>query len=156
MSRLNLSSLDKDNLKIPYPEDERVKTIKGKATNQYITVIPQKLNNDTYAVSVNDQCVYGFTDKYELRPCDKLDNIEDVNFHPQYFEIKKVFRENERRIMGNKPDKKGEYPYTAFIHKSTQHCLTVDNKGLYLTDCDSNNLYQKWLVSPNENICPEL
>ena len=156
MSKINLSSLDKDNIKIPYPEGERVRTIKGETTNQYLSLIPQKINDNTYAINVNDKCVYGFTDKYELQPCDKLESLDKVNFHPQYFEIKKVFKENEKRVMGNKPDKKGSYPYTAFIHKSTQHCLTVDNEGLYLTDCDANNIYQKWEVSPNEYICPEL
>ena len=106
MSKINLSSLDKDNIKIPYPEGERVRTIKGKTTNQYISLIPQKINDNTYAINVNDKCVYGFTDKYELQPCDKLDSLDEVNFHPQYFEIKKVFKENEKRVMGNKPDKK--------------------------------------------------
>ena len=48
MSKINLSSLDKDNIKIPYPEGERVRTIKGKTTNQYISLIPQKVNDNTY------------------------------------------------------------------------------------------------------------
>lgn len=156
MSNLNLLSLDKDNIKIPYPEDEKVKTIKSKLNQQFISVIPQKINNNTYAININDKCLYAYSDKYDLQPCAELNDNSLFNYHPQYFEIKKVIKETEKRVMGNKPDKKGEYPYTAFIHKSTQQCLSIDNDGIYLDKCDANNLNQKWLVSPDENICPEL
>ena len=40
------------------------------------------------------------------------------------------------------------------INKALQ--FSMIDEGLYLTDCDANNLYQKWEVSPNEYICPEL
>jgi hypothetical protein len=156
MSKIDLSSLDKDNIKIPYPEGERIKTIKGNATSQYISVIPQPINDNTYAINVNDNCIFVYNDKYELKKCEVFNKTDDINFHPQYFEIKKIISANEKKIMGNQSSKRGEYPYTAFVHKTTQQCLTVDNEGLYIADCDANNIYQKWQVSPNEYICPEL
>ena len=147
---MNTTSLDKDTIKVPYPEGARVKTIKSKVNNQYVTVLPQSVNDNTYAVYVNDKCLHVYEDKYNLKQCANTNNY----LHPQYFEAKNIIQQNEKKNMGNKAAK-GIYPYTAFVHKGTQQCLTYDNEGLYVANCNGDNIYQKWQVSPNENICLE-
>lgn len=146
---MDLNSLDKD-LVLPYPDNKKVKTIKSLNNNQYVSVIPQTLNDETYAVQVNDLCVYGYQDKYLLNKCASVNTF----FHPQYFEIKRVLNNsNARTEMNSTPMNDTGMPFTIFKHKSTQKCLSLDNEGLYLDKCDANNIAQKWHVSPNENLC---
>lgn len=143
-----------DNYGIQYPEGDIIKTIKSKFNNQFISVINQSINKNTYAININDKCLYGYNDDYTLKPCANTQNY----IHPQYFdarninntamEIKYMNSSNKRSSNKNNPE-----PYTAFIHKSTQKCLSMDNSGVYLTDCDANNIYQRWQVSADENIC---
>ena len=140
-----------DNYGIQYPEGEYIKTIKSKFNNQIISVINQSVDKSTYAINVNDKCVYGYNDDYTLKPCSNTQNY----IHPQYFDARNINNTAmEKKYMNSKTGSKiNPEPYTAFIHKSTQKCLSMDNGGLYLSDCDSNNIYQRWQVSADENIC---
>lgn len=153
MSRLALNSLDKDNYtpQLPFPKNGHIKTIKNVATDQYLSVIPQNINDETYAINVNDMCLYAYDSQFELKPCVMSKNLID----PQYFEAKNIINDvTESRYMGsNNLGKKTPFPYTAFKHHTTQQCLTYDNDGLYVAECNPNNIYQRWAVSPDETIC---
>lgn len=141
-----------DNYGIQYPEGESIKTIKSKFNNQVISVINQQAGRTTYAVSVNDKCVYGYNDDYTLKPCANTTNYS----HPQYFDARNINNSAmEKKYMNSKAVTTNitPEPYTAFIHKSTQKCLSMDNSGLYLSECDADNIYQRWQVSPDDNIC---
>ena len=151
---MNLNSLNNTYMGLEkFPENERIKTIKNKATSQVFSIIPNEITADTYSIYVNDQCLWAYNEEYYLKPC--ATNLGKTFVHPQFFESKKIITDaNERRYMGKKPvTNHGQYPYTAFIHKTTQNCLTYDNDGLYLSKCDPDNTYQKWDVSPDKNMC---
>ena len=111
----------------------------------------QSISKSTYAINVNDKCVYGYNDDYTLKPCANTQNY----IHPQYFDARNINNTSmEKKYMNSKTGSKiNPEPYTAFIHKSTQKCLAMDNGGLYLADCDADNIYQRWQVSADENIC---
>lgn len=146
---MELNALDQD-LKLPFPENENVKTIKSKFNNQYLSVLPQQINDETYAIQANDQCLQVYQNNYFLGKCANTSNY----LHPQYFEIKKIMNNiNAKNIMNSTQISDTGFPYTIFKHKNTNHCLSLDNEGLYIDKCDANNLSQKWEISPNENIC---
>jgi WD40 repeat protein len=151
---MNLNSLNIEYLaKEKYPENKRIESIKHRATNQILSLLPNDINDETYSVVANDQCLWVYNDDYRLRPC--ATNLGKQILHPQYFEAKKIITSaNEQRYMGKKatlPD--SLYPYTALIHKTTQHCLTYNPDGLFVSPCDPDNQYQKWDVSPDKNMC---
>ncbi len=152
---LDLKSLDADYVVGKFPDTGRIQTIKNKATNQVISVIPNDVNNSTYSVVANDQCLWVYNDDYNLKPC--ATGLNKQFIHPQYFEAKKIITEaNEKRYMGKTPvikNVKNQYPYTAFIHKTTQQCLAYNTEGLFVSECDPDNIYQKWEVSPDKNFC---
>ncbi len=136
--------------KMPWPKDSRIKTIKNTATGQYLSVIPQQINPETYAISVNDMCLYAYNDKYELKPCLLTGNLMD----PQYFNAKQIINKvTEAKIMGGNTKLRNVLPYTAFQHPLTQQCMTYDMDGLYMAPCNADNIYQRWSISPDENLC---
>jgi hypothetical protein len=135
---------------IPWPKDARIKTIKNTATGQFLSVIPQEVNADTYGISVNDMCLYAYNDKYEVKPCMLTGNLID----PQYFNAKQIINQAmEAKIMGGNTKLRNVLPYTAFQSPTTQQCLTYNMDGLYMAPCNADNIYQRWSVSPNENLC---
>jgi hypothetical protein len=145
---VNRMGLDK------YPNNARVQTIKNRETDQVFSVLPAEVNDSTYSVMVNDQCLWAYNDEYYIKPC--AANIGRSLIHPQFFEVKNIItKANEQRYMGKQPttSQRESYPYSAFIHKTTQQCLTYDTDGLYLAACDPDNNYQKWDVSPDKNFC---
>lgn len=155
---MNLNSLNIEYLaRERYPENKRIQTIKNRATDQVLSVIPNDITDETYSIVANDQCLWVYNDEYKLKPC--AQNLGKQVLHPQYFEAKKIITAaNEQRYMGKKPalpqnKHSGAYPYTAFIHKTTQQCLTYNNDGLFVSPCNPDNQYQKWDVSPDKNMC---
>lgn len=138
---------------IKYPEGESIKSIKSKFNSKILSIKKQPLNNVTYAIAINDKCLYGYSDNYELKNCSTTDNY----MHPQYFEARKINNvAMEKKYMGGKHvSAKSPEAYTALIHKGTQQCLSIDNEGAYLAPCDADNIYQRWQISNNENICLE-
>ena len=136
--------------KMPWPKDARIKTIKNTATGQFLSVIPQQVNPETYAISVNDMCLFAYNDKYEIKPCMLSGNLID----PQYFNAKQIINTTtEPKIMGGNTKLSNVLPYTAFQHPLTQQCLTYNMDGLYMAPCNSDNIYQRWEISPDENLC---
>lgn len=142
-----------DNYGIKYPDDLNIKSIKSKFNNQILSVKPQSINNITYAISINDKCLYGYNDDIQLKNCENTNN----SINPQYFEARKINNISQEKLYMNRKNNAttniNPEAYTAFIHKTTQKCLTIDNEGVYLSPCDINNIYQRWQISPNENIC---
>jgi hypothetical protein len=155
---MNLNSLNIEYMaRERYPENKRIQTIKNRATDQVVSVMPNDVTDETYSILANDQCLWVYNDDYKLKPC--AQNLGSQVLHPQYFEAKKIITAaNEQRYMGKKPtlpqnQSVGTYPYTAFIHKTTQQCLTYNNDGLFVSPCNPDNQYQKWDVSPDKNMC---
>jgi NADH:ubiquinone oxidoreductase subunit len=142
-----------DNYGIKYPEGESIKSIKSKFNSQILSVNIQPVNKITYSLSINDKCLYGYNDDLELKNCVNTNNY----MHPQYFEARNInnVAQEKKYMNGKHTSVKIPESYTAFIHKSTQHCLTMDNEGVYLAPCNADNIYQRWQVSSDENICLE-
>ena len=85
---VNLNSLDKDQL--PFPHGQPIKTIKNMATNQYLSVISQPIDEETYAIRANDHCLYVYDNNdYSLKPCALTEDF----VHPQYFQAKKIIND---------------------------------------------------------------
>ena len=146
---MDLSSLDSE-IRIPFPNNEIIRSIKSNHNNQILSVKQQPINEDTYAIQVNDKCLQVYTGDYNLDKCFEINNV----FHPQYFEAKRIMNSGDAKsIMNSSQLNDTGYPYTIFKHKSTKQCLSLDDTGLYLDKCNSNTLKQKWSVSPNENLC---
>ena len=45
------------------------------------------------------------------------------------------------------------YPFNIFRSASNDKCLAVNNDGVYLDNCNLNNIKHQWNISPDENIC---
>jgi hypothetical protein len=140
-----------DHYGIKYPEGENIKSIKSKFNNQILKVNKQPVNSITYAISINDKCLYGYDNDYTLKNCATTNNY----MHPQYFEARKINNVSQEKLYMNGKHSTNKPPeaYTAFIHKATQQCLSTDNSGAYLAPCNADNIYQRWQISNNENIC---
>jgi hypothetical protein len=139
-----------DNYGIVYPNGMEIKTIKSKFNNQILSVKPNKIDKTSYSININDKCLYGYTDDYSLKECSTTDSY----MHPQYFNAININnRSIEKKYMNGVNNDIQPEPYTVFVHKSTQQCLTIDNEGVYISNCDADNIQQKWKVSPDENIC---
>jgi hypothetical protein len=142
-----------ENYGIKYPEGMDIKSIKSKFNNQLLSIKKQPINDITYAISINDKCLYGYDNDIELKNCANTNNY----IHPQYFEARKInnISQEKKYMNGQHTTARQPESYTAFIHKSTQQCLTVDNEGAYMAPCNADNIYQRWKISPDENICLE-
>jgi hypothetical protein len=60
------------------------------------------------------------------------------------------------KIMGVSSDRinsKNVYPFNIFRSSANDKCLTIDNDGIGVAQCNLNNLNQQWSISPDENIC---
>lgn len=145
---MDLNSLDINNI---FPHNKQIKTIKNVQNNQLISLLPFS-ESDTYAVTVNDKCLYTYNkNEYLLKKCSKSDD----KINPQYFQPVRIMDESEElKEFGLKSNDPTIYPYTAFRSKLTRECLSMDNDGLYMAKCEPNNIYQKWSISPDENLCP--
>ena len=151
---MNLASLNIDYLaRERYPDSQRISTIKNKAEAQILSVLPNEISNETYSVVVNDKCVWVDETGYWLDNCAK--KLGKQVAHEQYFDAQKITNGlTERKVMGKQYSGAGNiYPYTAFIHKTTQGCLTYDKDGLSVIACNPDNNHQKWEISPDKNMC---
>ena len=57
------------------------------------------------------------------------------------------------KITKDKVSNKNVYPFNIFRSKVNDKCLSINNDGLRVENCNLNNISQQWAISPNENIC---
>lgn len=166
-SVINTSSLDPDTSSYEfYPKGNPIQTIRSMHNSQVLSVEPQDSQRNTYAIKINDKCLNVYQDSYGLRDCQQLGN--DVQYHPQYFEAKRIMNEIDAQKykgvgLGSDSSNSADYaangsygtsyPYTAFIHRNTRQCLTLDDDGAFMAQCDPANTRQHWQVSDQSHKC---
>ena len=57
------------------------------------------------------------------------------------------------KIPKNKINSKNVYPFNIFRSKINDKCISINNDGLGIEDCNLNSINQQWSISPDENIC---
>ena len=138
-----------------FPIDKLIKTIKSNYNAQYVRLFANDINK--YGVVVNDKCftVNGLckTDEYCLQKCqntlytsdsqkfstDRINSADDIS------RLMKVPKENINSA--------NIYPFNIFRSKVNDRCLSINNDGIFLEDCNLNSIKQQWIISPDENIC---
>lgn len=169
-NQINASSLDPDVSSFKfYPKGEPIQTIRSLHNGQVLTVQPQSGNRGLYGIRINDRCLDVYNDSYGLRSCQQPG--EDVQYHPQFFEAKRIMNnvdaekyrgvssDNNKNKNSNTVDyaASGSYgtsfPYTAFVHRNTRQCLTLDDDGAFMAQCDPANTRQHWQVSNQIHKC---
>ena len=118
--------------------------------NQFISLLPQ--NNNKYKVKVNDKClnVYG-VDDYRLDNC-------NINSQSQLFDTVHIKSESDA-LLNNKDVKissyntNDKYPYHQIKSVISYDCIGVDNDGISVNTCSTNNIKHKWKLSSDEKIC---
>lgn len=160
MSDINTGSLDPDASSYKfYPKHSPIQTIRSMHNNQVLSVSPQKTGTHTYAIKINDKCLNVYKDSYDMRHCAQPD--EDVHYHPQYFEAKRIMNViDAEKYKGPTTEDHGasgsygtSYPYTLFVHKNTRQCLNLDDEGAFMAQCDPDNTRQHWQVSDKIHSC---
>jgi hypothetical protein len=138
-----------------FPVDQVIKTIKSNYNSQYLSLVA---NDPTkYGILVNDKCltISGTCpdDGICTQKCEKgLFVTDSQKFYPS-----RIYSANDAaKIMKTTSDKistKNVYPFNVFRSNVNDKCLSVNDDGLTLADCNLNLLSQQWTISPNENIC---
>jgi len=138
-----------------YPINKLIKTIKSNYNSQYLSLIPDQ-NMNKYGILVNDKCltVNGLCkDEFCTLDCQNSRYSSDS----QKFYTNRIYTPYDAaRIMGTSPDNittKNVYPFNIFRSASNDKCLAVNNDGVYLENCNMNNINHQWNISPDENIC---
>jgi hypothetical protein len=138
-----------------YPINKLIKTIKSNYNSQYLSLVPDQ-NMNKYGILVNDKCltVNGLC-KDEL--CTLECQNSKYSSDSQKFYTNRIYTlYDAARIMGTSPDNittKNVYPFNIFRSASNDKCLAVNNDGVYLENCNLNNISHQWNISPDENIC---
>jgi hypothetical protein len=138
-----------------YPINKLIKTIKSNYNSQYLSVVPDQ-NMNKYGILVNDKCltVNGLCkDEFCTLECQNSKYSSDS----QKFYTNRIYTlYDAARIMGTSPDNittKNVYPFNIFRSASNDKCLAVNNDGVYMENCNLNNISHQWNISPDENIC---
>lgn len=159
-SNLNDSTIllkQQKNLKpIPetFPIDKLIKTIKSNYNSQYLSLFANDINK--YGVLVNDKCmtVNGLCkDEFCLQNCqDSLYTSDSQKFYTNRIysadDISRIMK-----IPKEKVNSKNVYPFNIFRSSVNDKCLSINNDGLSIENCNLNSIKQQWSISPNENIC---
>ena len=137
-----------------FPIDKLIKTIKSKYNSQYISTFSNDILK--YGILVNDKCltVNGLCkEDFCLLNC--KNNLYTST--SQKFSTERVNNANDAaKIMNVTSDKistKNVYPFNIFKSAVNDNCLTINNEGITVENCNLNNIKQQWEISPNENIC---
>lgn len=116
-----------------------------------LTAIP--IDDNLFRLQINDKCLTVYGDKnYKLNNCDS-------RAHSQNFEIKEVKDYYDaHKHTGVNPNKKHTDVYPYSLIKSSippYNCLTVDNEGVSVQECNPNNSNQYWNMKNKVNECVE-
>ena len=150
--------IKKQNSLVPIPKtfpiDKLINTIKSKYNSQYLSLFSNDINK--YGVLINDKCftVDGLSkDGFSAKKCQKNLYISDSQ---KFYTDRIKSSDDIVRIMKIPRDKistNNIYPFNIFRSKVNDKCLSINNNGLGIEECNLNNIQQQWLISPNENIC---
>ena len=138
-----------------FPIDKLIRTIKSNYNSQYLSLFANDINK--YGVVVNDKCftVNGLCkdDEFCLQKCQN--NLYTTD--SQKFYTDRVYSGDDitrlLKIPKNKINSKNVYPFNIFRSKINDKCLSINNDGLGIEDCNLNSINQQWSISPDENIC---
>ena len=138
-----------------FPIDKLIKTIKSNYNSQYLKLFANDINK--YGVVVNDKCftVNGLCkdDEFCLQKCQN--NLYTTD--SQKFYTDRVYSGDDitrlMKIPKNKINSKNVYPFNIFRSKINDKCLSINNDGLGIENCNLNSIKQQWSISPDENIC---
>jgi hypothetical protein len=137
-----------------FPINELIKTIKSNYNSQYLSLFSNDINK--YGVLVNDKCitVNGLCkDEYCLQDCQNSLYTSDS----QKFYTNRIYSDDDvsriMKIPKNKVNTNNIYPFNIFRSTINDKCLTINNDGISIDNCNLNSLSQQWSISPNENIC---
>lgn len=150
--------LDKKNalLQIPktFPINNVIKTIKSNYNSQYLSTSTNDINK--YGVMVNDKCftVNGLCkDEFCLQECQKDLYLTDS----QKFYTNRIYSASDAaNIMDVQPgqiNSKNVYPFNIFRSSVNDKCLSINDDGIGVEQCNLNLLNHQWTISPDENIC---
>lgn len=137
-----------------FPIDKLIKTIKSNYNSQYLSLFANDINK--YGILVNDKCmtVNGLCkDEFCLQNCqDSLYTTDSQKFYTN-----RVYSADDvtriMKIPKNKVSSKNTYPFNIFRSNVNDKCLSINNDGLSIENCNLNSINQQWSISPNENIC---
>ena len=138
-----------------FPIDKLIRTIKSNYNSQYLSLFANDINK--YGVVVNDKCftVNGLCkdDEFCLQKCQN--NLYTTD--SQKFYTDRVYSSDDitrlMKIPKNKINSKNVYPFNIFRSKINDKCISINNDGLGIEDCNLNSINQQWSISPDENIC---
>ncbi len=138
-----------------FPIDKLIKTIKSNYNSQYLRLFANDINK--YGVVVNDKCftVNGLckNDEFCLQQCQNNLYTSDS----QKFYTDRINSDDDitrlMKIPKNKINSKNIYPFNIFRSKINDKCLSINNDGLGIENCNLNSIKQQWSISPDENIC---
>ena len=137
-----------------FPIDKLIKTIKSNYNSQYLSLFANDINK--YGILVNDKCmtVNGLCkDEFCLQNCqDSLYTTDSQKFYTN-----RVYSTDDvsriMKITKDKVNSKNIYPFNIFRSNVNDKCLSINNDGLSVENCNLNSINQQWSISPNENIC---
>jgi len=137
-----------------FPVDKLIKTIKSNYNSQFLSTIPNNVNN--YEILVNDKCltVKGLCKgEFCTQDCQKkLYTSDSQKFETKRiksaYDAAKIMNVNVSKISSN-----NVYPYNIFTSLVNNNCLSINNDGVTVEPCNLNNIQQQWQISPDENIC---
>jgi len=137
-----------------FPIDKLINTIKSNYNSQYLSLITNDINK--YGVLINDKCftVNGLCkDEFCTTKCQNSLYTSDS----QKFYTDRITSSDDiirlMKIPKDNINSKNVYPFNIFRSKVNDKCLSINNVGLGIEDCNLNSLQQQWSISPNENIC---
>ena len=105
---------------------------------------------------VNDKCftVNGLCkDEFCLQECQKDLYLTDS----QKFYTNRIYSASDAaNIMDVQPgqiNSKNVYPFNIFRSSVNDKCLSINDDGIGVEQCNLNLLNHQWTISPDENIC---
>lgn len=127
-----------------------IRSIKSNSNSQILSTLP--ISTNTYQIKINDKCLTVYDDnKYLLDKCSNSIKMSDS----QKFESKRIYDlQSAKYGFGKNVVKRMNYPYNVFMSKVTNQCLTIDNDGATVIDCNPNDSRQHFKISGQENVCP--
>jgi hypothetical protein len=137
-----------------FPINQLIKTIKSNYNAQYLSLFANDINK--YGILVNDKCmtVNGLCkDEFCLQDCQN--NLYTTD--SQKFYTNRVNSSDDvsriMKITKDKVNSKNIYPFNIFRSNVNDKCISINNEGLSIENCNLNKINQQWSISPNENIC---
>ena len=137
-----------------FPIDRLINTIKSNYNSQYLSLFANDIYK--YGVLINDKCftVNGLCkDEFCIQKCQN-----NLYASPsQKFYTDRITSDADitrlLKVPADKINSKNVYPFNIFRSTVNDKCLSINNDGIGIEDCNLNSIHQQWMISPDENIC---